>query len=131
MNQVNLIGRLGQEVDLKYTQNGKAVASISMATSEKRSGQEKTEWHKVIVWEKLAELCNQYLTKGSQILVTGKLQTRSFTDQNNIKKYTTEVIAQNIEFLSPKNENKQQPQQTQQQYQPQQQQQFNTDDIPF
>jgi single-strand DNA-binding protein len=105
VNKVILLGRLGQDPELKYTPSGAAVCNFSLATSEswsdKNSGQkqEKTEWHKVVVWGKLAELCNQYLAKGRQAFVEGKLQTRSWDDQNGQKKYTTEISATTVQFI--------------------------------
>lgn len=144
MNQVNLFGRLGKDVELKYTANGKAVASISLATSEKRKDKEITEWHKIIVWDKLAENCNQYLSKGSQALITGKIQTRSYNDKNNIKRYTTEIIASNVQFIfaqppqqnntrdtSRQQQNHSNNNQGQQQNNNGYQQSFTADDIPF
>ncbi|MCP4914314.1 MAG: single-stranded DNA-binding protein [Oligoflexia bacterium] len=104
INKVILIGRLGQDPELKYTPGGTAVANFSVATSESwadKSGQkqEKTEWHRIVVWGKLAELCNQYLAKGRQAFIEGSLQTRSWEDQQGQKKYTTEIVAKNIQFL--------------------------------
>jgi len=105
VNKVQLIGRLGQDPEIKYTQTGQAVCSLSVATSEswtdKTSGQkqEQTEWHKVVVWGKHAEHCNQYLNKGSQIFVEGKITTRSWTDKDDNKRYTTEILAKEIKFL--------------------------------
>lgn len=107
MNKVLLLGRLGQDVELKHTPSGKSVANFSLATSESykdQSGQkqDKTEWHKIVVWGKVAELCNQYLSKGSQVLVEGKLQTRSWEDKDGNKRYTTEINATNVQFLGAK-----------------------------
>ena len=105
VNKTILLGRLGQDPEIKYTQSGTAVCNFSIATSEKytdkNSGQkqEKTEWHRVVVWGKLAELCNQYLKKGRQAFVEGKLQTRSWDDKDGNKKYTTEINAQTVQFI--------------------------------
>ena len=104
INKVILIGRLGQDPELKYTPSGSAVCNFSMATSESwadKSGQkqEKTEWHRIVVWGKLAELCNQYLAKGRQAFVEGSLQTRSWEGKDGQKRYTTEINARNIQFL--------------------------------
>lgn len=105
INKVILIGRLGQDPELKYTPSGAAVANFSIATSESwtdKSGQkqERTEWHRIVVWGKLAELCNQYLAKGRQCFVEGSLQTRSWDDQQSgQKRYMTEINARNIQFL--------------------------------
>lgn len=107
LNKVMLIGRLGQDPELKYTPSGSAVCNFSIATSESwtdKAGQkqEKTEWHRIVVWGKLAELCNQYLGKGRQAFVEGKLQTRSWEDKEGQKKYTTEVMANTVQFLDSK-----------------------------
>lgn len=99
-----LMGRLGQDPELRYTPNGAAVANFSLATSEQwtdKTGQkqERTEWHRVVVWGKLAELCNQYLSKGRQAFVEGSLQTRAWDAKDGGKRYTTEIIARNIQFI--------------------------------
>ena len=104
VNKVILLGRLGQDPELKYTPSGSAVCNFSIATTENytdKSGQkqERTEWHRIVVWGKLAELCNQYLAKGRQCYVEGKLQTRSWDDQNQQKRYTTEIIASRVQFI--------------------------------
>lgn len=104
VNKVILIGRLGSDPEIRYTNNGGAVANFNLATNESwtdKSGQkqERTEWHRVVVWGKLGELCGQYLSKGRQAFVEGRLQTRDWTDKEGVKRYTTEVVAQNIQFL--------------------------------
>lgn len=104
INKVILIGRLGQEPELKYTPSGTSVCNFSLATTESWSDkagqrQERTEWHRVVVWGKLAELCNQYLAKGRQCFVEGALQTRSWDGQDGSKRYTTEIVAKNVQFL--------------------------------
>lgn len=109
VNKVIIIGRLGQDPEVRYTSNGGAVANFSMATSESwndKGGQkqEKTEWHRIVVWGKLAELCGQYLSKGRQAFIEGRLQTREWTDKDGHKRYTTEIIAQNVQFLGSPSE---------------------------
>ena len=104
VNKVILVGRLGQNPEVRYTPSGAAVANFSVATNESwmdKSGQkqERTEWHKVVVWGKLAELCAQYLAKGRQCYLEGRLQTRQWQDKDNQTKYTTEVQAQTVQFL--------------------------------
>jgi single-strand DNA-binding protein len=104
VNKVILVGRLGQNPEVRYTPSGAAVANFSLATNEAwtdKSGQkqERTEWHRIVVWGKLAELCNQYLSKGRQAYVEGRLQTREWNDKDGNKKYTTEVQAQTVQFL--------------------------------
>jgi single-strand DNA-binding protein len=104
LNKVMLIGNLGKDPEVRYTQNSQPVASFSLATSESwtdKAGQkqEKTEWHKIVVWGKQAELCGQYLSKGRQVFVEGKLQTREWTNKEGAKQYTTEVVALQVTFL--------------------------------
>ncbi len=104
VNKVFLIGRLGKDPEVKYTPSGGAVANFTMATSESwtdKSGQkqEKTEWHRIVVWNKLGELCGQYLSKGRQAFVEGRLQTREWLDKEGQKRYTTEIVATNVQFL--------------------------------
>ena len=110
VNKVILLGRLGQDPELKYTPAGMAVCNFSVATSEswsdKTSGQkqEKTEWHRIVVWGKLAELCGQYLAKGRQAYIEGSLQTRSWDAKDGQKKYTTEIVARTVQFIgAPQN----------------------------
>lgn len=104
VNKVLLLGRLGKDPELKYTPSGVAVCSFSIATSEAwqdKAGQkqERVEWTNIVVWNKLAELCNQYLAKGRQAYIEGSLQTRSWDDKDGNKRYTTEVVAKTVQFL--------------------------------
>ena len=104
LNKVQLIGRLGQDPEIKYTDSGKNVANVSLATSETwkdQSGenQEKTEWHKLVMWDRLATLAENYLKKGSQIYAEGSIQTREYMKDDE-KRYITEVKVYKIEFLS-------------------------------
>ena len=104
VNKVIVIGRLGADPEVKTVSGGNTVARLSVATSENwtdREGkkQERTEWHRVVVWGKLAELCGKYLTKGRQAYIEGRLQTRSWEDQQGQKKYTTEIVANTVQFL--------------------------------
>jgi single-strand DNA-binding protein len=104
VNKVIILGRLGQDPELKYTPGGMAVCNFTLATSESwadKAGQkqERTEWHRIVVWGKLAELCNQYLTKGRQAFIEGSLQTRSWDDKSGQKRYTTEVVAKTVQFI--------------------------------
>lgn len=105
VNRVILLGRLGQDPEVRYGQTGNSVCNFSLATSEswqdKATGkkQEKTEWHRIVVWGRLAEICGQYLAKGRQVYVEGRLQTRSWDDKDGVKKYTTEIVAQTVQFL--------------------------------
>lgn len=104
INKVILIGNLGKDPEVRHSPTGQAVCNLSIATSESwtdKNGQkqEKTEWHRVVVFSKLAELCGQYLSKGRQAYIEGKLQTRSWQDKDGQTRYTTEVVAQSIQFL--------------------------------
>jgi single-strand DNA-binding protein len=104
VNKVILVGRLGADPEIRYTQQGVAVTNFNIATSETwvdKAGekQEKTEWHRVVVWGKMAETCSQYLSKGRQVFIEGRLQTRQWEDKDAQKRYTTEVIAQTVQFL--------------------------------
>ncbi len=102
-----LIGRLGQDPEVRYTQSNTAVATLSVATSERyKDGngeyQEKTEWHRVVAWGRLAEICQQYLHKGSLVYIEGPLQTRQWEDNQGQKRYTTEVKALQMTMLDSK-----------------------------
>jgi single-strand DNA-binding protein len=104
VNKVIIVGRLGADPETKTLSSGQTVANFNLATSENwmdKEGkkQEKTEWHRVVVWGRLAEICGKHLSKGRQVFVEGKLQTRSWEDQQGQKKYTTEIVANNIQFL--------------------------------
>lgn len=104
VNKVILVGRLGQNPEVRYTPSGAAVANFSIATNEfwtDKSGQkqEKTEWHRIVVWGKQAEHCAKYLSKGRQVYVEGRLQTRQWQDKDGQTKYTTEIQATTIQFL--------------------------------
>ena len=104
VNKAILIGNLGADPEVRFTPGGQAVANFRIATSESwtdKGGQkqERTEWHRIVVWGKLAELCGEYLAKGRQCFVEGRLQTREWTDKENRKNYTTEIIANNVVFL--------------------------------
>ncbi len=109
VNKVILVGNLGNDPEVRYMPNGNAVANLSIATSESwkdQQGQlqEKTEWHKVTMYRRLAEIAGEYLKKGSQIYLEGKLQTRKWQDQQGNDRYTTEVIADQLQMLGGKNE---------------------------
>ena len=105
VNKVILIGNLGNDPDMRYMPNGEPVANISIATSEtwndKNTGEkrEKTEWHRVVAYRRTAEIIGQYTRKGSKLYVEGRLQTRKWTDQSGQQRYTTEIVADNIQML--------------------------------
>jgi single-strand DNA-binding protein len=105
INKVILIGRLGNDPEVRYTPSGSAVANFSIATSDewtdKDSGErkERTEWHRIVAWNRLGEICGEYLSKGRQVYVEGRLQTRSWEDRDGNKRYTTEIVASEVQFL--------------------------------
>lgn len=104
VNKAILIGRLGKDPELNYTAGGKAVAKFSLATSERWTGQdgqknESTTWHNIVAWGKQAELCKEYLAKGREVYIEGRIDNRSYDDKEGNKKYISEVIVQTIQFL--------------------------------
>jgi single-strand DNA-binding protein len=104
VNKVILVGNLGRDPEVRYTREGTAVANLNIATTETwndGSGQrqEKTEWHKVVAWGKLAEIAKEYLGKGRQVYIEGRLQTRSWEDKEGVKRYTTEIKADQMVML--------------------------------
>lgn len=116
VNRVILIGNLGKDPESRYMQDGTQVCNISLAMSEKwtdKSGakQEKTEWVNVVFYKKLAEIVTEYLRKGSQVYVEGRLETRKYTDKNGIERYTTQIIANEMRMLGSKPESISQQQQ--------------------
>lgn len=104
LNRVLLIGNLGADPELSYTPNGTAKTTMRLATREVWTGKdgqkgERTDWHRVVVWGRLAEICGQYLTKGRQVFIEGRLQTRSWEDREGNKRWTTEVVASGMQML--------------------------------
>lgn len=104
VNKVILIGNLGRDPELRYTQNGQAVVNFTLATSENwtdKGGErvERTEWHRIVVWGKVGELCAQYLAKGRTVYIEGRIQTREWEDKEGNKRQTTEINAQTVQFL--------------------------------
>lgn len=104
VNKVILIGNLGKDPEFKYTPGGQAVATFSLATTERfadKGGQrqERTEWHNIVAWGKLAELSNQYLKKGRSVYIEGRITTRSWDDKDGVKKYKTEIVANTLQFI--------------------------------
>lgn len=108
INKVILIGHLGKDPELRYLEGGVSVTSFPLATSEtfNKDGQkvEQTEWHNIVMWRGLADLASKYLSKGKLVYIEGKLRTRSFEDKTGIKKYTTEVVAENFTMLGRKSD---------------------------
>jgi single-strand DNA-binding protein len=104
VNKVIVIGNLGRDPELRYTQNGQAVANFTVATNENwtnKAGEreERTEWHRVVAWGRVAELCAEYLAKGRTVYVEGRLQTREWEDKEGQKRRSTEIVAQTVQFL--------------------------------
>ena len=107
LNKIMLIGNLGKDPEMNYTQNGTALTKFSLAVSRsyKTSSGEKrdeTEWFNIVAWDKLAELCNQYLHKGSKAYIEGRLSQRKYTDKNGIERYAFDVVASDMQILTPK-----------------------------
>jgi len=117
VNKVILVGNLGKDPELRYTASGTAVATFSLATSERykdRDGtqQEKTEWHNIVAWRQLAEICGKYLHKGKQVFIEGKIQTRSYDDRDGNKRYITEIVADQMQMLGRAREDTGRPSQS-------------------
>ena len=110
VNKVILVGRLGQDPEIKYTAGGQALARFSLATDEsykdRNSGeqQRRTEWHNIVAWRRLAEICGEYLTKGKLVYIEGRLRTRKWEDREGNKRSTTEIEAREMQMLSPRGE---------------------------
>lgn len=147
VNKVIIIGRLGADPEVRYLPNGDAVCNCSIATSEawkdKQTGEKKeaTEWHRVVFFGKVAEIAGEYLRKGSQAYVEGKLQTRKWTDQGGVERYTTEIRAERLQLLggrdeggqpsAPRQQRQEPPRQPRAQSQPAPDYDSFDDDIPF
>ena len=110
VNKVILVGNLGKDPELRYTPSGTAVATFSLATTERfkdRDGnrQERTEWHNIVAWRQLAEICGKYLHKGKQVYIEGKIQTRSYDDRDGNKRYITEIVVDQMQMLGSRDDN--------------------------
>jgi len=105
VNKVILVGRLGRDPEVRYTSDGTAVTNFTMATSkewkDKQTGEkkERTEWHKIVAWRRLGEICGEYLAKGKQVYIEGSLQTREWQDQDGNRRWTTEIVADAMQML--------------------------------
>jgi single-strand DNA-binding protein len=105
INKAILIGRLGNDPEVRYTPSGVAVANFNIATSEewkdKDTGEkkERTEWHRIVAWRRLGEICGEYLSKGRQVYIEGRIQTNAWEDKEGNKRYTTEIVATDVQFL--------------------------------
>jgi len=131
LNKCMLIGKLGKDVDVKFTASGVAVANFSLATSEKfknKAGEteERTEWHNIQMWSKLAEICGEYLKKGSSVYIEGRIQTRKWQDKDGNDRYTTEIVGERMQMLGGKSQSSSAPA-----GEPAHQSVADEDDIPF
>jgi len=143
LNKCILIGNLGNDPEIKYAASGTAIANLSLATTESRKNREGswediTEWHRIVMFGKQAEVCKDYLRKGSKVYIEGRMQTRSWDDKNGEKKYTTEIVGNSMIMLDSKGDNTPHGQQSQQrssfnsnQAPPSQQHDTPDDDLPF
>ena len=140
VNKAIIIGSLGRDPEIRYMPNGDAICNLSVATSETwkdKSGekQERTEWHRISMFGKLAEIAGQYLAKGSSVYLEGKLQTRKWTDKDGVDKYTTDIIADRMQMLGGKDQRQDQQQEQRKESQQSRQQRPPADgfddDIPF
>ena len=136
LNKVILVGNLGRDAELRYTASGLAVSTLNIATTETwkdKDGekQEKTEWHRIIVWGKTAEALNEYLVKGKQILVEGKLQTRKWEDKDGATRYTTEIKSDRVTLLGSGGKRDESDQRRGNSEAEEGSQTVNEDDIPF
>lgn len=99
MNKVILVGRVGRDPETTFISSGTQKTSFTLATNKRWRGEKKTQWHNIITWSKTAELCEKYVKKGSLIGVTGEIQTRKWTDRDGNNRYTTEIIAHDVDFI--------------------------------
>lgn len=109
VNKAIILGNLGRDPEVRYTTDGNAVTTFSVATTETRkdrdgNSQEHTEWHRIVVFGRLAEVCGEYLAKGRSVYVEGSIRTRSWDDREGNKRYTTEIVGRTVQFLSPRGE---------------------------
>ena len=136
VNKVILIGNVGGDPDVKYLEGGVAVARFSLATSEvynNKNGERvtQTEWHNIVLWRNLAQIAEKYVRKGMMLYIEGRIRTRSWDDQNGVKRYTTEIYGDNFQMLSRKQDNGDKPQDTHMPQPPDLSGGDDTDDLPF
>jgi single-strand DNA-binding protein len=132
LNKVMLIGNLGGDPELRYTSSGVAVATFTLATNIRWTDpdgntQEKTEWHNVVAWRKLAEICGEWLKKGRRVYIEGRLQTRTWDDKNGVKHWKTEIVADDMIMLDARGEGAVEPTQPAEQPSPEEKE----EDLPF
>jgi single-strand DNA-binding protein len=136
VNKVILIGRLGADPEVRYTQDGAMVTNFRLATNEQwtdRSGEkmQRTEWHRIVTFGKLAEICGNYLSKGRLVYTEGRIQTRSWDDRDGNKRYTTEIIATNMQILEPKGQEVDQFGESSNKFSSYEGSEMTEDDVPF
>ena len=136
VNKIFIVGRLARDPEIRYTKNGSAIANMTVATDESFTGSdgnkvERTEWHRVTVFGKMAENCGNYLGKGSLVHVEGSLATRKWQDQNGQDRYTTEIKAQRVQFLDRRDQDGGQQRQGRQQQTRGSEQDYQDQDVPF
>ena len=136
VNKVILIGNVGADPDVKYLEGGVAVARFSLATSEvynNKNGERvtQTEWHNIVLWRNLAQIAEKYVRKGMMLYIEGRIRTRSWDDQNGVKRYTTEIYGDNFQMLSRKQDNGDKPQDTHMPQVPDLSGGDDSDDLPF
>ena len=123
LNRVQIIGNCGSDIEMRFTPNGNPVADFSVAVNDKYGETETTEWFRVVVWQKLAETCNQYLSKGRQVYVEGRLQTKKWDSEDGQTHYKTELIASRVLFLGPREDSPAETEPVQKELEP--------EDLPF
>ena len=128
VNNCMFIGRLGRDPESRFTQSGKTVVNFSVACSENRGGEEYTDWVNIVAWDKLGEICAQYLQKGSLVYISGRMQTRKWQDQSGTDRYTTEIVAREMKMLDSRRDSGQQQDQA---WNPQPQRMVPEADVPF
>jgi single-strand DNA-binding protein len=136
VNKVFLIGRLGRDPEIRHTTSGSAVANFSVATDERWTDSEgnrqtRTEWHNIVAWRKLAEICGQYLRKGRLVFIEGRIQTREWDDRDGNKRRTTEIVASNMQMLGGRGQDDEPAESPQKQDQNNMEIGITDDDIPF
>jgi single-strand DNA-binding protein len=136
VNKVILIGRLGADPEVRYTQDGSMVTNFRLATNEQwtdKSGEkmQRTEWHRIVTFGKLAEICGNYLSKGRLVYTEGRIQTRAWDDRDGNKRYTTEIIATNMQILEPKGQDVDQPGELSNKFSSYEGSEMTEDDVPF
>ena len=138
VNKVILIGNVGKDPDIRYLDNNVCVANFPLATTDRayttRAGvqiPEKTEWHNIVLWRNLAQIAEKYVRKGMMLYIEGRIRTRSWDDQNGVKRYTTEIYGDNFQMLSRKQDNGDKPQDTHMPQAPDLSGGDDSDDLPF